>query len=103
MFDANDRFPHSFVARNIVSRRKDQDFTHVIYGLACKRIDNGDALNGVTEHFDSGDSFVIGRLYLNRVSTHSEISTSKRHVISVVLQIYKPTQDTALVVINTDM
>ena len=83
--------------------REYQHFTQIINSLASQRIDNRDSLNGVTEHLDTSDGFVIGRLYLNRVSTHPEISTSKSHVISVVLQIYKPTQDTALVVINSDM
>ena len=86
-----------------MGRRKDQHFTHIVHGFARQCINDGDSLNGVPEHFNSCDCLVIRGLHFYGVSANAKVSTAKSHVIAVVLQVDKPTEQTALVVINTDV
>ena len=86
-----------------MSCRKDQHFTHIVHGLTRQRINNRDSFNGVAKHFDSCDCLVISGLHFNGVAANAEVSTTKSHVVAIVLQVDKSTKQTALVVINPNV
>ena len=97
------RRAHPFVASHVVRRRKNHDFAVLTDRLACQRIDDGDSIDGVTEHLDARHGLFVCRLNLDRVASHAEVSSTQRHVVAVVLQIDEASQDAALVVVDTSV
>ena len=103
MLDSNYSLTHALIAGNIVSGRENEHLAHVIDRFTRQRVNDGDSFNSVTEHFDASDRLVVSRLHLDGVATNTEISTSKGHVVAVVLQVYKSSQQTSLVVIDANV
>ena len=101
--DVFDGYSHAFFACHIMRRREDDYFTQIAKGLARDRVDDAYALNGVTEHLETRHCFFIRRMHFDRVSAHTKVSTTKGHVVSVILQIHESRQDTALVIVDSCM
>ena len=103
IFNTANSFTQSVVTGHIVSSGKNQQLRGFGECFTSERIDHGDSVDGVAEHFNTNNILFVGGMHLNGVAAHSEITAPKGHVVAVVLEIYQPPQHAALVVIDTYM
>ncbi len=74
---------------------EDEDFVYLIDDLARQWMKMCDPLDLIPEEFDSDRQLLIDRNDLDRVASDPEVSTFEGHIVSVVLNIDKTSQEKA--------
>ncbi|CAB5077704.1 unannotated protein [freshwater metagenome] len=96
--DSRHRRAHAFIARCVMGRRENNEFFEFGDFLSGDRVNNHDALNLIAKKLYTDRRFVIGRMNLDGVATHSELSADQVHVVALVLHIDKTAKNAALFV-----